>query len=78
MTILCFFMHVFPVQGFRLVCIGTMVHCALFIVATTIAAVLACIPVEYAWSSWTGSGEGVCFDNNAFWWAHSVRNPPLF
>ncbi|KAK4233341.1 hypothetical protein C8A03DRAFT_48087 [Achaetomium macrosporum] len=74
MTILCFFMHVFLSRVFRFVCIGTLVHCVLFIVTTTIAAVLACIPVQYAWSAWTGSGEGVCFENNAFWWAHSATN----
>lgn len=72
-AILFFFTRVFPDRTFRLICIGTLVHCALFIVATTITAILACIPIEYAWVSWSGSGEGVCFDNNTFWWAHSVR-----
>jgi hypothetical protein len=44
----------------------------MFMVSTTIAAILACVPVESAWVAWTGTAEGVCFDNNAFWWAHSV------
>ncbi|AEO69783.1 uncharacterized protein THITE_2120508 [Thermothielavioides terrestris NRRL 8126] len=73
-TIVCFFMHVFPARGFHLICYGTLVHCTLFMVSTTIAAILACIPVQYAWSAWTGSGDGVCFDNNSFWWAHSAIN----
>ncbi|KAL2015205.1 hypothetical protein VTK56DRAFT_6070 [Thermocarpiscus australiensis] len=80
-AVLCFFMHVFPARAFQLVCWGTITHCVLFMVSTTIAAILACVPVEAAWSAWTGAGEGVCFNNNAFWWAHSVgdtRKMPLF
>ncbi|KAK4150446.1 hypothetical protein C8A00DRAFT_36944 [Chaetomidium leptoderma] len=73
-TVLCFFMRVFPARGFRLVCWGTITHCTLFMVTTTIAAILACVPVESAWTAWTGTGEDVCFDNNAFWWAHSAIN----
>ena len=73
-AVLGFFMKVFPARGFQLVCWGTVVHCAVFMVSTTIAAILACVPVEAAWTAWTGSGEGVCFDNNTFWWAHSVRD----
>ncbi|KAL2172386.1 hypothetical protein VTG60DRAFT_6225 [Thermothelomyces hinnuleus] len=73
-TVVCFFMHVFPSRRFHMFCWGTIIHCVLFMVSTMIAAILACIPVEYAWSAWTGSGEGVCFDNNAFWWAHSAIN----
>ncbi|AEO59411.1 hypothetical protein MYCTH_2030430, partial [Thermothelomyces thermophilus ATCC 42464] len=73
-TVLCFFMHVFPSRKFHMFCWGTIIHCVLFMVSTVIAAILACVPVEYAWSAWTGSGEGVCFDNNAFWWAHSAIN----
>ncbi|KAK4035178.1 hypothetical protein C8A01DRAFT_48565 [Parachaetomium inaequale] len=73
-TVLCFFMHVFPAQGFQLVCWGTIIHCVLFMVSTTIAAILTCVPVQSAWSAWTGTAEGVCCDNNTFWWAHSAIN----
>lgn len=73
-AIICFFIRVFPNKTFRHICYGTIVHCFLFMVSTTITAILACVPVAYAWSAWSGTGEGVCYDNNAFWWAHSVRN----
>ncbi|KAL4875022.1 hypothetical protein BJY04DRAFT_224411 [Aspergillus karnatakaensis] len=73
-AILCFFMQVFPNSQFRLLCQGTIVFCFLFMISTTIAAILACVPVELAWSNWSGEGEGLCFDNNAFWWAHSAIN----
>ncbi|KAL2162551.1 hypothetical protein VTH06DRAFT_7465 [Thermothelomyces fergusii] len=73
-TVLCFFIHVFPSKKFHMFCWITIVHCVLFMVSTVIATILACIPAEYIWSVWTGSGEGVCFDNNAFWWAHSAIN----
>ncbi|KAH6640613.1 hypothetical protein F5144DRAFT_590053 [Chaetomium tenue] len=73
-TVLCFFLRVFPSPGFQMACWGTIVHCVLFMVSTTIAAIFACVPVESAWVAWTGTAEGVCFDNNAFWWAHSAIN----
>ncbi|KAK3292671.1 uncharacterized protein B0H64DRAFT_234029 [Chaetomium fimeti] len=73
-TVVCFFMRVFPARGFQLVCWGTIAHCVLFIVSTTIAAILACVPVEAAWIAWTGTAEAVCFNNNAFWWAHAAIN----
>ncbi|KAH8173187.1 CFEM domain-containing protein [Sarocladium implicatum] len=68
-AILLFFINVFPVQKFQWVCWGTVVHCVLFMISTFIASILACIPVEYAWVSWKGEGDGICYDNNAFWWA---------
>ncbi|ROT36448.1 hypothetical protein SODALDRAFT_335548 [Sodiomyces alkalinus F11] len=73
-AILLFFIRVFPDQKFQWICWGSIVHCILFMVSTFIAAVLACIPVEYAWSAWSGTGEGICYDNNAFWWAVSAIN----
>ena len=72
-AILLFFINVFPVQKFQWVCWGTIVHCALFMISTFIASILACIPVEYAWVNWKGEGNGLCYENNAFWWAVAVR-----
>ncbi|KAL4739336.1 hypothetical protein BDV11DRAFT_205185 [Aspergillus similis] len=73
-AILCFFMQVFPGQKFRLLCYGTIVWCFLFMISTTITAILACVPVDKMWTNWMGNHEGVCYDNNAFWWAHSAIN----
>lgn len=72
-SILLFFTRVFPDHLFQKICIGTIIYCILFMVSTFIATILACIPVEAAWSNWAGGGEGLCYDNNAYWWAHSVR-----
>ncbi|OIW34620.1 hypothetical protein CONLIGDRAFT_675588 [Coniochaeta ligniaria NRRL 30616] len=74
MAIILFFMRVFPGRGFRLLCLVTLVHCGLFMVSTTIAEILSCVPVAHAWSKWDGTGEGLCYDNTAFWWAHSAIN----
>ncbi|KAI1385913.1 uncharacterized protein F4822DRAFT_357565 [Hypoxylon trugodes] len=73
-AIVLFFKRVFPNNTFQILCLGTIVHCFLFMISTTITEILSCIPVEYAWSSWSGTGEGVCYDNTAFWWAHSAIN----
>ncbi|KAL4805606.1 hypothetical protein BDV18DRAFT_152846 [Aspergillus unguis] len=73
-AIICFFMQIFPSFRFRVVAQATIAHCFLFMISTTIAAILACIPVPYAWSSWSGEGEGVCYNNSVFWWAHSAIN----
>ncbi|KAL3442247.1 hypothetical protein BJX65DRAFT_299172 [Aspergillus insuetus] len=73
-AIVCFFMQVFPGPKFRLLCYGTIVWCFIFMVSTTITAILSCVPVEKMWTNWMGVQEGICFDNNAFWWAHSAIN----
>ncbi|KAL3457329.1 hypothetical protein BJX64DRAFT_293204 [Aspergillus heterothallicus] len=73
-AIVCFFMQVFPGPKFRMLCYGTIVWCFLFMISTTITAILACVPVEKMWTNWMGNAEGVCYDNNAFWWAHSAVN----
>lgn len=75
-AILLLFIRVFPDRTFRHICIGTIVYCFLFMISTTIAAILACIPVEDAWRNWAGDTGALCYDNNAYWWAHSVRAAP--
>ncbi|KAL2753850.1 hypothetical protein ACRALDRAFT_2109384, partial [Sodiomyces alcalophilus JCM 7366] len=74
MAILFFFLRVFPSRKFQMICLGSIIHCLLFMLSTFITAILACIPVEDAWTAWSGVGKSVCYDNNAFWWAVSAIN----
>ena len=74
-AILLFFLRIFGGGTFRKICIGTIIYCILFLVSTFIAAILACVPVEAAWTAWAGPSGALCYDNSAFWWAHSVRKP---
>lgn len=74
-AILQWFLTLFPNATFRKVVLGTIVHCILFMVSSFIATLLACVPMSYIWTNWTGMTKGYCYDNNAFWWAHSVRRP---
>ncbi|KAJ5870824.1 hypothetical protein N7455_005765 [Penicillium solitum] len=73
-AIVCFFKHIFPGPRFRLLCQGTIIHCFLFMMSTFIIEILACIPVEEAWSRWKGESTVLCYDNTSFWWAHSAIN----
>ncbi|KAI2730083.1 hypothetical protein CBS147332_1935 [Penicillium roqueforti] len=73
-TIVCFFLHIFPGPRFRLLCQGTIVHCFLFMILTFITEILTCIPVEEAWSGWKGESTALCYNSNSFWWAHSAIN----
>jgi hypothetical protein len=41
-------------------------------ISTFITEILSCIPVEDAWTNWRGESNAICYDNSAFWWAHSV------
>lgn len=68
-------MQIFPGPRFRLLCQGTIVHCFLFMISTFITEILSCIPVEDAWTNWRGESNAICYDNSAFWWAHSVGHP---
>lgn len=72
-AILLFFIRVFPSRVFRRVCTGTIIYGFLFMISTIIALILSCVPVQATWSNWTGESGGVCFNNTAFFWAHSVR-----
>lgn len=72
-SILNNFMRAFPNHLSQKICIVTIVYCVLFNVSTCIVAILASIPVQAAWSNWAGGEEGLCCDNNVYWWAHSVR-----
>ena len=74
MAIIGIFLRVFPDDTFRKICFGTLVHCGLFLVSTFIATILACVPVSDAWIVWSGKATGLCYNNNAYWWAHSAIN----
>ncbi|OJI98266.1 hypothetical protein ASPVEDRAFT_37710 [Aspergillus versicolor CBS 583.65] len=73
-AIVSFFMQIFPGPRFRLLCQGTIIHCFLFMISTFITEILSCIPVEDAWTNWRGESNAICYDNSAFWWAHSAIN----
>ncbi|KAF4967937.1 hypothetical protein FSARC_4590 [Fusarium sarcochroum] len=73
-AIISIYLRVFPDKTFQKICWATIIHCSLFLFSTTITAILACVPVQAAWTNWKGDAEGMCYDNNAFWWAHSAIN----
>lgn len=72
-AILLFFIRIFPSSVFQKVCIGTIIYGVLFMVSTFIALIFSCVPVQATWSYWTGESGGTCFNNTAYFWAHSVR-----
>lgn len=74
MSILGFYLRVFPGATFRKICWVTIGICAAYIPAFCLTTIFHCSPVSYTWTSWTGETEGTCANFNAFAWAHAIVN----
>lgn len=67
-SILCFYLRVFPSQGFRRVIYGVMGLSVAYTIAFFFATTLQCTPVSYAWNRWDGLHSGKCNDINLQGW----------
>ncbi|KAL0938204.1 CFEM domain-containing protein [Colletotrichum truncatum] len=73
-SILCFYLRLFPYEGFCRLC-----HILLVIVITTttlwaVLAIVQCRPISYNWEGWKGDFEGQvkCVNLNVLSWTSSV------
>ncbi|KAI1338419.1 hypothetical protein F5Y15DRAFT_417064 [Xylariaceae sp. FL0016] len=73
-SVLLFFLRVFPGDNFRRICLLTIAHCAAFTAAILFGTIFSCTPIEYTWLGWTGEVKGSSIDTNAFWWAQAGIN----
>lgn len=73
-SIVGFYLRVFPHENFRKICWATIGVCVVYIPAFALATIFHCTPVSYTWEGWRGETEGKCFDFNKFTWAHAVVN----
>ena len=68
LSILAFYLRVFPSERFQRVIYGVMGLVVCFGISNTVIMVVQCMPLSYMWTSWTGETEGHCIDVNRFAW----------
>jgi hypothetical protein len=66
LSIIFFYMKVFPTRATQRLLRGTAVFTALWGLAYTIIAIFQCRPIGHFWKRWTGLHPGTCLDMNAF------------
>ncbi|CBX99396.1 hypothetical protein LEMA_P086350.1 [Plenodomus lingam JN3] len=70
-SVLLLYKRIFITRHFQWLCISALVIIIGSGVASTLAAILQCIPIQ---RSWDKSIEGTCIDNSKFWLANAVLN----
>lgn len=73
-SILLFYLRIFPQKGLRRAIYVTIVLCVMYIIAFVTPTALQCIPVRYAWERWDGEHHGQCINLNADAWASAAVN----
>ncbi|KAK2616620.1 hypothetical protein QQS21_000443 [Conoideocrella luteorostrata] len=71
-TILLFYIRIFPTTEVRRVLWGTVAFTVLFGMAFTFSAVFQCAPIAYYWLKWDGTHQGHCVDINAIAWSNAA------
>ncbi|KAF2636236.1 hypothetical protein P280DRAFT_409992 [Massarina eburnea CBS 473.64] len=71
LTLLVFFLRIFPAQRVRRILWGTIIFTACWGIATTLAAILQCKPIRYNWTRWDNEHEGQCLNINALAWSNA-------
>jgi hypothetical protein len=73
-SILCFYLRIFPQKLFRRIVYAVMAGNTLFGTAFILLSVFQCTPVSGAWTKWEGSVQAKCMDANALAWASATVN----
>ncbi|OCL12389.1 hypothetical protein AOQ84DRAFT_155692 [Glonium stellatum] len=76
-SILLFYLRIFPDRGFRRSVYFTMACCAAYIIAFIPITVFQCRPINLAWKRWDGEHKGNCINLNAEGWTASGFNIAL-
>lgn len=72
MSLLFFYLRIFPSNGIRNILWATVVFNAVYGIIFTFVAIFQCTPISYFWTSWDGEHEGKCIDINSMGWAHAA------
>lgn len=67
-SILCFYLRVFPNKDFRRVIYGVMALSVAYTIAFFFATTFQCTPISYAWTQWDGLHKGTCNDIHLQGW----------
>lgn len=73
-SILFFYLRVFPAKEFRMQIYGVMALCGAYTVAFFFATTIQCVPVSLAWNQWDGLHKGKCNDIHLQGWVAAGIN----
>lgn len=73
-SILLFYLRIFPRQSLRRAIWVTITICILYIIAFVTATALQCIPVRIAWEHWDGEHHWKCLSLSAVGWSSAAIN----
>lgn len=76
-SILLFYLRIFPQIWFRYACFATMAACVGYGIAFFLVSVFQCQPLDLAWNHWDGEHPGKCNDINAQGWTSAALNVVL-
>lgn len=72
LSLLLFYLRIFPSQTIRTLLWCTVVFDILFGVGFTVAGLLECMPLDFFWHMWDGEHQGHCININALGWANAI------
>lgn len=73
-SILLFYLRIFPQGGLRKAIWITIVLCVMYIIAFVVATALQCVPIRIAWEHWDGEHHGRCINLNIDAWCSAAFN----
>lgn len=74
MSMLFFYLKIFPTKGVRMLLWGTVAYNALWGVVFVLIAIFQCRPISHNWTGWNGAGSGTCLDSNAIAWSNGITS----
>ncbi|KAF4120884.1 CFEM domain [Geosmithia morbida] len=77
LSIISFYMRVFPARRTRRLLWGTFVFTSLWGLAFVLVALFQCWPIDAFWTRWEGSTEGRCVNANSMAWSNAAINIAL-
>ncbi|KAK3298689.1 uncharacterized protein B0H64DRAFT_371144 [Chaetomium fimeti] len=72
LSMLLFYLRIFPSPTVRRLLWGTVIFNILFGVIFFFVAIFQCAPISYFWNGWDGEHEGMCLNKNAIAWANAA------
>ncbi|CAN8103222.1 unnamed protein product [Discula destructiva] len=74
MSLLFFYLKIFPAKGVRMLLWGTIAYNAAWGISFVVVALFQCRPISYMWTNWDGTGSGTCLNSNAIGWANGITS----
>lgn len=71
-TLLFFYIKIFPFQEVRRLLWGTLIFTAIFGITFTLVGVFQCQPISYYWTKWDGEHTGKCVSIDAVVWSNAA------